>query len=88
MRCYLISYDLKASSRNYDALYGAIKEYKTWARINDSFWAVVTNQSAVEVRANLMNFIDSNDSIFVVRSGTEAAWRNSQCKDTWLKKHL
>jgi len=88
MACYLVSYDLRKPQRNYEALYAAIKAYGTWAHINDSLWAIVTTQSAVQVRNNLLSYVDGDDRLFVLRSGTEAAWRNAICKNEWLKERL
>lgn len=88
MTCYLVSYDLHKPGRDYEALYSALKAYGTWARINESFWAIVTEQSAVQVRDSLTTHLDTNDSLFVVKSGSEAAWRNVRCKSEWLKEHL
>jgi hypothetical protein len=88
MACYIISYDLVSPGRNYDQLYGAIKSYTGWARINESVWAVVTEKTAVTIRDHLALYIDGNDRIFVLKSGVEAAWRNSICKNEWLKENL
>lgn len=88
MPCYVISYDLRQPGRNYEPLYDAIKAYGTWAKINESFWAVVTNQSATQVRDYLLRYLDSNDRIFVLKSGTEAAWRHQICENSWLKENL
>jgi len=88
MTCYIISYDLLKPGQNYQSLYGAIKSYTRWARINQSVWAVVTNNSAVQIRDHLLNHLDSNDRIFVIKSGVEAAWRNVKCKTEWLKENL
>ena len=88
MTCYIISYDLCAPGRNYEQLYAAIRSYEKWAHINESMWAVVTNNSAVAIRDNLTQFLDANDRLFVIKSGIEAAWRNSLCKNEWLKGNL
>ena len=88
MACYLISYDLVGPDRDYDSLIDAIKEYGTWAKITESFWAVVTEQKAKDIRANLKQHLDSDDIIFVVKSGTQAAWSNVRCSNEWLKRHL
>ena len=88
MQCYIISYDLRKPGRNYEDLYAAIKKHSKWARINDSVWAVVTTKTAVQIRDTLDQHLDSNDPIFVVKSGVEAAWRNSRCKSEWLKENL
>ena len=88
MATYIISYDLRKPGQNYDQLYEAIKSYGTWARVNESVWAVVTTNTAVQIRDHLLRFIDTNDRLFVIKSGVEAAWRNSICKNEWLKEHL
>ena len=88
MACYIISYDLCKPGRNYDELYKAIKSYSTWGHINESLWAIVTESTAVQIRDHLLKCLDSNDRLFVVKSGTEAAWRNSICKSEWLKENL
>jgi hypothetical protein len=88
MPAYIISYDLKKPGQNYDELYKAIKSYGTWAKINESLWAVVTTSTAPQIRDKLSAHLDANDRIFVIKSGVEAAWRHSICKNEWLKEHL
>lgn len=87
MTCYIISYDLR-NNRDYDALYDAIKSYPKWAHIVESTWAVVTSRTAVQIRDHLTTILDDDDRIFVVKSGTEAAWRNCICRNKWLKDNL
>lgn len=87
MTCYIISYDLR-KTRDYESLYSAIKSYSKWARITESTWAVVTSKSAVEIRDHLASVMDGDDRLFVVKSGVEAAWRNSRCKNSWLQDNL
>ncbi len=87
MTCYIISYDLR-KKRDYESLYDAIKSYNKWARITDSTWAVVTTKSAIDIRDHLSGVMDSDDRLFVVKSGVEAAWRNTQCRNDWLKDNL
>lgn len=87
MPCYIISYDLQKHG-DYESLYKAIKAYGTWARITDSTWAVVTEETATQVRDYLAQYLHSDDRLFVVKSGVAAAWRNVRCKNEWLKKNL
>lgn len=87
MKCYIISYDLR-KDRDYKSLYKAIRSYSKWAWITESTWAVVTNKSAISIRDHLAGVMDSDDRLFVVKSGVEAAWRNSRCKNKWLKDNL
>ena len=87
MKCYLISYDLKGA-RDYASLYEAIKSYGTWAHILESTWAILTDQSAKEIREYLKGFLDQDDKIFIVKSGGEAAWKDVLCAHDWLKNNL
>jgi len=87
MSCHIINYDLN-KSKGYESLFEAIKSYGTWAKILESCWAIVTTQSAEQVRDHLLTVMDSDDGIFVVKSGKEAAWKNVECSDDWLKKNL
>src|SRR3546814_5002418 len=65
-----------------------IKSYGTWARVTESNWVIVTTKTAVQIRDDLLTVLDSNDRLFVVKSGREAAWHNSRCKNEWLKAKL
>ncbi len=87
MSCYLIQYDLR-KSRDYGSLYEAIKSYAYWAHILESSWAVLTTKSAAEVCNHLLQHMDADDGIFVVGSGSEAAWRGILCPNQWLKDYL
>jgi hypothetical protein len=84
---YLISYDM-VKGGNYDELFQAIKKYGQWARITESLWAIKTEQTASEIRANLGQYFPDGSRIFVIRSGMESAWSNVICSNLWLKKHL
>ncbi len=50
----------------------------------------MTDQKAPEIRDYLKEALEDEDRIFVLRSGTEAAWRKalSQKHTDWLKKNL
>jgi hypothetical protein len=86
-KCYLISYDM-AEDGDYEALFEAIKAYSSWAHITESFWAILTEESAENIRNYLGLFLPEGSRLFVVKSGTEAAWSNVMCKSQWLKKNL
>lgn len=87
MASYIITYDLR-KSRDYTALYNAIKSYGTWAKITESSWAIVTEQSAVQVRDFLSHSIDDDDRLFVAKYGGTAAWRNAIAKNDWFHQNL
>lgn len=83
---YLINYDLKAPGRNYDDLINAIKGYGTWANICRSCWAIISNQTAVQIRDTLKQYIDKNDVLFVCEFDDWASYGLSQEVANWLKR--
>lgn len=87
MPCYIISYDL-AEGGSYEELRQAIKDFGTWAHLTESTWAVVTDWDAKDIRDDLGQYLPTGSRLFVVRSGTEGAWRNVICRNQWLKKNL
>ena len=87
MNCYIISYDM-AEGGDYEDLFAAIKAYKTWAHITESTWAVVSDDDHKTIRDDLGQYLPEGSRIFVVKSGTAAAWRNVICRNQWLKKNL
>jgi hypothetical protein len=87
MACFIISYDLTEGA-DYDGLAEAIKAYGTWAHITQSTWAVVTSDSAKDVRDYLLQFMPEGSRLFVARSGHQSAWVNVICRSAWLKEHV
>lgn len=88
MACYIISYDLRAPGRDYEKVYEKIKSFGKWAKITESTWAVVSAKTASQIRDDLKVIVDANDRLFVVKSGVEAAWRNTKCTSEWLRANL
>lgn len=87
--CYIIAYDLHQGEADaYESLIAVIKSFGIWARITESTWAVVSDLKATAVRDLLLASMKDKDRLFVVKSGVEAAWHNTRCKNDWLKKHL
>ena len=88
MSAHIITYDLSRPGRNYDELYARIKSYGTWARITESSWTIVTEQSPVAVRDHLKPALDSNYKLFVSTLGVSAWIGLSKEISDWLKKNL
>lgn len=88
MKTYIISYQTTLSGQRLTALHTALRSYTNWGRINENTWAVVTDNTAVQIRDNLLTLLNEGDRLMVIRSGTEAAWRNSMASSEWLKNHL
>lgn len=70
----IISYDLRNSGKNYDALYDKIKSYSAWAQVLESTWFISTSDTCTAVRDNLKSVLDSDDGIFVAALTGVAAW--------------
>jgi len=87
METYLISYDLSDKDK-YQELYEQVKSYQKWAHITESFFAIVSDKSAVEIRDELLKIVGDESRLMVVRSAHEAAWHNTLCSSEWLKKSL
>jgi hypothetical protein len=89
MTCYIVAFQAESEATR-GKVREVLKSYGTFCPINNTCWAIVTDTSAKDVRDKISNVLDSGDRVFVVRSGTEAAWRNAiGVKNTeWLKKHL
>ena len=89
MKCYIVSFDIESEATR-QQLKGRLKKYSAFCPITRNCWAVLTDQTAAAVRDYLTPVLDSDDRLFVVRSGTEAAWRNSfgPKNNDWLKKNL
>lgn len=83
---FLINYDLMNPGQNYSDLITAIKAYGKWAKISSSCWAIKTEDTAVQIRDNLTQYIDSGDVLFVCRFSDWAAYNFSQKVVDWLKK--
>lgn len=87
--CYIVAFEI-AQPTHQLAMIARLKAYGTFCPVNATCWALVTDQTAAQVRDNLMAAIPASDKIFVVRSGTEAAWRTTygDKHSEWLKNHL
>lgn len=58
--------------------------------INTNCWAIISDKTPVEVHNSLKAALQPSDRLFVIRSGTAAAWSNAfgEVNSEWLKKHL
>ena len=86
--CYLISYDLCQPGRDYESLFDAIRRFPKWARLTESFWAIVCASNTTEIRDHLMRYMDANDRIIVIQSGRNAAWNNIIASSDWCRINL
>jgi len=89
MASYVVAYDLHEQGQNYDCIIEKIKAYGTHWHMQRSVWVVVTAQTAVQIRDNLLPCLDSNDTLFVGKLSGEAAWFGYPANvSEWLQKQL
>ena len=75
MACYVVTFE-PVGLGALVALQGRLKSTGHYCPINAYSWAVVAGLSAVQLR-DYLGQVSPASRIFVVRSGTEAAWRNA-----------
>lgn len=89
MALYMVGYDLDKPGQDYSDLIAAIKTYGTWWHHLDSTWLIVTDDSALQIRDHLKQYLDSNDKLLVAVIGAPAAWYGFGDKGSeWLSKQL
>jgi len=88
MACYIVTFEPIGANAD-QTIRDRLKTLTGYCPINSSCWGVLTEKTAVELRDFLSHGLPAS-RIFVVRSGTEAAWRNSygEKNNEWLKKNL
>lgn len=89
MTCYIVSFEVQnEATRN--KIRERLKTFGGYCPINNTCWAITTDKKASEVRDTIAEVLVSGDRLFVIRSGTEAAWRNAygEKNSEWLKKNL
>jgi hypothetical protein len=89
MATHIVGYDLNTPGKKYSDLIDALKKYGTYWHHLDSTWIIVTNQTHVQVRDYLLQFIDSNDELLVVPlAGGWASYGFNDRGSEWLRNNL
>ena len=88
MTCYIVSFE-PASGGSAEVIRERLKTFTAYCPINASCWAVKAEMTAKEV-AEHVAVGSTGARIFVVRSGTAAAWQNAygDKNSEWLKANL
>lgn len=73
---------------DYNSLINHIKEYRYWAHVTESTWAILTTKTVVEIRDDLKKYLTDESRLIVVESANIAAWSNTICSNDWLKKNI
>jgi hypothetical protein len=87
---YIITFDISDKSR-LSKLKKYLKENKIGVcPIHENAWAIRDTKKSSEIRDELMEMTVPEDRLFVIRTGTEASWKNiyGEKNGNWLKKYL
>lgn len=90
MTTYIVTFEVNDSSRR-ESLKGKMREhYSAVCPIHEHCWAIVSEQTPSQIREFLDEKLLAEDRIFIIRSGTHAAWRNTygEKNSEWLKERL
>ena len=82
MSVYIVTYDLRAPGRNYDALYDALNSFES-CHCLESVWFIDSQHDSKAIRDHLQQFIDKNDGLFVGQISRNWAGVSMACGD-WL----
>ena len=85
---YVVSIFAADTSRQ--KVYAALREYASSCPIHPNCWAITTECTSIQIRDKIQPLLTNGESVFVIRSGTEAAWLSIYGEDNnkWLKEHL
>lgn len=89
MPAYIVTFEIN-DAPTLSVFTNKLKTFNGYCPINRNSWAIVSDQKATDIRDGLKDILKPSDRMFVIRSGTEAAWINSygEANDDWLKKYL
>ncbi len=89
MTTYIVTFEIKDDIRR-QKVKEHLKTYGFFCPIHQFAWAIRTGKKAVNIRDDINTITSSVDRVFVIRTGTEAAWKNAfgQENSEWLKKYL
>lgn len=89
MTCYIITFETHSDATR-QRVCDVLKTYSGYCPIHTYCWAILSDKKATAIRDEVSAVLQANERLFVIRSGTEAAWRNpyGEKNSQWLKKNL
>ena len=89
MSTYIVAFEVSDSTKK-NNVKQKLRKYSGSCPINDNCWAIISEDTPVEIRDSLFESMDKDDRVFVIRSGTYSAWQNAYSKknNEWLQEHL
>ena len=89
MTTYIVTFEMPDDSKKSN-LKKKLQQYDGYCAIHDNCWAIISDQTPAQIRDHLNQDFSPSDRIFVIRSGTYAAWSNPYGSENseWLKERL
>ena len=89
MTCYIVTFQT-ISEVSRKKVRELLRGYRASCPVHKYCWAIKTEDKATQIRDLITTVMAQGERVFVIRSGTEAAWFNSYGEKTnkWLKKNL
>jgi hypothetical protein len=87
MAVLLVTYDLSKPGQDYADLLKYLKGF-SWARLSESSYAIVTDQSPESIATAARNHMDANDTVYVIHLKRPYAGFGPTLVNDWLEKHL
>lgn len=90
MRTLLVGYDLNRPVQDYPKLTGYLRAFGIYWHHLDSTWLIRTTLTAVQLRDQLLSYIDRNDELLVIEvTGGPAAWYGfNDSGSNWIKEQI
>lgn len=90
MTTYIVTFEIVDASRRTNFKVQLRSMVDQYCPIHENAFAIMTDYTATQIRDMIMQYSLPLDRIFIVRSGTEAAWKNAYGQENtdWLKKNL
>jgi CRISPR/Cas system-associated endoribonuclease Cas2 len=90
MTLYIITYDVRSKSHNYQPLYDRLNEWGA-AHLQNSVWLASLNGGPAEVREALMALLHRDDTVCVIQLTTGLGWSTQNARSTgtnWLMANV
>ncbi len=88
MSAYLVSYDLKKLGQNYECIRTKLQAYRKSWNMQGSVWIISSDQTAPQIRDDLVKCLDGNDNVFVAKLEVTAWTGFASQSDAWLKQTI
>ena len=90
MNTYVVTFEINDGARKAQLKKVFSDGTTPFCPIHDNAFAIKSDKTSKEILNELVKITVNPDRIFVVRSGTAAAWSNSygEKNSEWLKKNL